>query len=433
MWYNLEMKKQRKQLTKETRLKQSNTRLANENTRLREELKERDNKIFSLEKDLEKLKLIVEELQKIVFKIKKKKDKNNKDDESDKSKDADSKHNHNGRSKRDSSSYQRSKPKQEEITDNQKCEIHECPDCGTQLTQIKIIKRFIEDILPMPDWHKVLKKVTELFITTGYCKGCEKRKSAKPIPKSMVSLGNNIRQFIVFTDIVLQLSYEQIRDLLQGTMHFNISDGEITNILEDESINLRSEFERIKQGVRGQLGSHFDETTWNILQHEYMRNKQNKDDPPDKIDYGNYAWVMTGIENSDAIFALGRNRGKGNIYDLAGDDYEGIGISDDYNGYKNTFKEGKHALCWAHPHRKFKDIKNSEKLSKLKKEHCKKTYDEFAELYKDVREVCAKPFVKKERIKEKERLIPVFENAAAPHKKDPEKIVTIKSRLLKQI
>lgn len=429
------MKKQRKQLSKEVRLRQAVSRLTNENARLRKEKKEDKKEILCLKEEVEKLKLIVEELQKIVFKIKNKKDKNNENNNDDKYNDSDSKHNHNGRSKRSATSYQRSKPKQEEITDTQKCEIDNCPDCGMRLTQVRIVERFIEDILPMTEWHKVLKKITKLLITTGYCKKCKKRQEAKPLPKSVVSLGDNIKRFIVFSDIVLQLSYGQIADLLAGTVHFSISDGEIANILEDESINLKAEFERIKKGIRGQPGSHFDETTWNILQHEYIEKKRNARDKDEreKKDYGNYAWVMTGIENSDAIFALGRNRGKRNIYDLAGDGYGGVGVSDDYNGYKNAFKKGKHALCWAHPHRKLKDIKNSDKLSKTKKEHCKAVYEEFAELYKDVREIAQQPFNRQVRLKEKERLIPIFKNVATPHKKDPDKVKRIKSRLLEQM
>jgi len=431
--------------TKEQRQAQVISRQANRITEFINNEKYYLNEISSLRNELEKVKLMLEDFRKMLFGAKKK-DKNKDNDNSD-----NNKINHNGRDKRSTSSYQRSKPKPEEITDTQKHTIDCCPDCGTELTRLKIIERFIEDILPMKEWFRVLKKVTRLLITTGYCKNCKKRKEAKPIPKSVVSIGDNVKKFLVFSNVVLQLSYEQIADLLTGTIHFDISDGEIANVLEKESGDLKPEFERIKQSIRGQPGSHFDETTWNILQHEYLSKKQrhknnhgnNYDNNPnennsfidekEKSNYGNYAWVMTGIENTDAIFQLGRNRGMKNINTLAGDDYDGVGISDDYNGYKNTFAEGKHALCWAHPHRKIRDIKDSDQLSSSTKEHCEEVYNEFAKLYAEVREICARPFEKSERLKEKERLIPIFKNIATPYEKDPEKIKKIKARLLEQM
>jgi len=401
--------------TNEQRLLQANSRLTNENAKLRQELQKRDEETINLKKLLEKALLRIEELEKIVFRTKRK---NNGDKDEDKNNSKPS--SDNGRGKRGSGSYQRPIPAEEDITDTQECIINNCPDCGNKLTRVETVVRYVEDIVPMKEWFKTLKKATKLLITTGYCRDCQKRVAAGPLPKSTVSLGGNVRQFIVFSNIVLQLSYGQIRDFLAGTVRFNISDGEIINILEEQSTGLKPEFERIKESIRGQPGAHFDETIWNILQ----------EDATEK--YGNYAWIMTGIENTDAVFQLGRHRGKGNINDLAGEDYGGVGVSDDYGAYKNAFNKGGHALCWAHPHRKLRDLKNSDSLTKDKKEHCLKEYEKFAKLYAQVREVCVKPFCPEERIKEKERIKPMFLDMAAPRGKDPEKLAQIKRRLLER-
>ena len=105
----------------------------------------------------------------------------------------------------------------------------------------------MEDILPMQEWFKKLKKVTKQFIPTGYCSHCKKQTSAIPLSPQIAGLGQNIRQFIAFADVVLQLSYDQIQDFLEGSLHFNVSNGEIVNSLEEQSIGLAPEFERLSR------------------------------------------------------------------------------------------------------------------------------------------------------------------------------------------
>jgi len=54
---------------------------------------------------------------------------------------------------------------------------------------------------------------------------------------------------------------------------------------------------------------------------------------------------------------------------------EQVGISDNYNVYKNVFKY--HQLCWAHPYRKFRDLVESGVLGYEKKDICRKVYEKF--------------------------------------------------------
>jgi hypothetical protein len=90
--------------------------------------------------------------------------------------------------------------------------------------------------------------------------------------------------------------------------------------------------------------------------------------------------AMTGSGGPETIFKFGENRGRGNIKELQGENYQGIMVSDDYGAYKNSFKEGKHALCWAHPFRKFKLLAKSKNLSKKTRKHCQGEYIIFAKL-----------------------------------------------------
>ena len=66
--------------------------------------------------------------------------------------------------------------------------------------------------------------------------------------------------------------------------------------------------------------------------------------------------------------------------EMRGDKEDSIGITDDYGGYKNTFEH--HQLCWAHPHRKLRDLAESEKLTGRTKKTCEKVFKDFQILYK---------------------------------------------------
>ena len=405
----------RGKLTIEQRLKQANSRLQNENVLLRNKLKERDERIDVLEKKLEKALLYIEELQKYVFRGKKK-DKDNNDDDND---DKNNKSGSSGSDKRSNSSYRRPTPHEDEITDFKEYHISNCPDCNTVLSKIRILEFFEEDIIPIMEWFEKLKKVTKVSITTGYCSNCKKRFSAIPIPKQKVSIGENIKQLITFQCTVQQLSYSQIADFLESHLHFNISNGEIANILSRQASKLKPTHDDLIKSIRESKAIHMDETGYNIAFHDEYS--------------GNHAWVMTSAENTDAVFVLGKNRGGGNIPDLIGNDFNGIGISDNYGAYTNAFQKGKHALCWAHPLRKFRDLKNSKGLNKEKKQVCNEFYRNFAEVYSEVTKVHQTDFDRNNRKQNKNVLMNKLKNILTIDKNDPIKLKTLKTTMLKKI
>ncbi len=93
----------------------------------------------------------------------------------------------------------------------------------------------------------------------------------------------------------------------------------------------------------------------------------------------------------------------------------------------NTFEV--HQLCWAHPHRKLRDLKDSNTLAQEKREHCRNAFERFATLYCEVRETRATPFVLREREEKKVVLMEQFDIIATAHPDDPLKLAKIKKRL----
>ncbi len=336
-------------LTKEQRLEQANSHLINENARLRLELVEKDKRINELEVKLEKAMLCIKELQKYVFRGKK------KDDDDDFSSKLSSKSLLTpSKSKRSDSLHRRSILDERDINNFRTHHINNCPNCDGSLSKLRVLEFFEEDISALIDWHNKLKLITKIYITTGYCSHCHKRVSAMPIPKQKVSIGENVKELIVFHITVLQLSHSQVIDFLKSHCNFEISKGQIVNILYEQALKLKPVHDDLIKSIRSSSGVHMDETSNNIAFHDKYS--------------GNYAWSMCSIQkdNFDTVFVLGKNRSVGNAKKLLGENYQGIGVTDNYGAYTNIFRTGNHALCWAHPHRKFRDLKNSKYLKNVK-------------------------------------------------------------------
>ena len=254
-------------------------------------------------------------------------------------------------------SYQRPVP--ENSTETKSHPVSECAHCHGVLHK-KSTRVFFEEDIPLPIQKVIIKHEVEV----GYCALCKRQSSGYPIPSKKSVLGKNVKKYVCILSIGSRLSYAQIQEHLRDVFGLSVSIGEIGNILQTEADDLRPEYQALKQSVLTQTGTHYDETGWKVQKEEQ----------------GKFAWVAAGTDNNDTVFALGRSRGKGNIEDIGKGK---IGISDDYGAYRNSFPE--HQLCWAHPHRKLRDVAESNEIEKKKKAHCARVYGLFSSLYRRIR------------------------------------------------
>lgn len=300
---------------------------------------------------------------------------------------------------RDIFSYQRPIPKQ--ITKIEPHPVSECARCHGELKK-KQIRVFFEEDIPLP----IRKIAVRHEVEIGYCKSCRKQSSGIPIPSKKSVLGENVKKYVCILSIANCLSHSQIQDHLKDMFSLDISIGEIGNILETEADHLRPAYQALKESVLNQMGTHYDETGWKVQKEEQ----------------GKFAWVAAGTENNDTIFSLGRSRGKGNIEDIGKGK---VGISDDYAAYKNSFSE--HQLCWAHPQRKLRDLAESEEFGKRKKKQILKTYQNFSNLYQNIRKKIGNeisPYLKT-------RFQNIFNQISEPHNLDPTPLSKLKESLRK--
>lgn len=298
---------------------------------------------------------------------------------------------------RDAASYRRPIPTH--VTDVRSHPVAACTHCTRSLTK-KHTSTFFEEDIPLP----IAKLVIRHEVEVGYCPSCKRQSSGIPIPSKKVVLGTQVKKYVCVLSIANRLSHSQIQDHLMDVFDLHLSLGEIDRILSTEADDLRPTYELLKQSVLSQRGVHHDETSWKVQQEEQ----------------GNYAWVSIGTENNDAVFALGRSRGKGNI-----EPHRGVGISDDYGAYKNTFQE--HQLCWAHPHRKLRDLAESGVFNPREQKRTRETYERFAALYRMIRKKAAEgfsPYLKR-------RYSALFDAIAMSHARDPAPLARIKATLRK--
>jgi transposase len=392
-------------LTKTQRQKQVIARLKNENQNLRNRVKELEKENGYLRQEVETLKIQVEELTRIIFGVKNnnRKGKRNQDNRGD-----EVLRNTVKRSKRTAASYQRPLPSEDEVTDEEVYAIDYCDVCGDELEKKEEVIRYIEDV-----WIGILdqlkhrtKRVIKQIIERGYCMACKKWRSKIPISKQTVLLGENVRMIVGYGIHVLNLGWDQVKNLLNDLYMINVSDGEIGLMLEKTSDRLEIEYERMLARIRGSTSVHLDETGW--------RTGSEK----------NYAWVMASGESEEAIFGVGKNRGKGNAEDFLGEGYGGVRVTDCYGAYKNL--AGAHQVCWVHILRKARDLSNSERLSKEKRIMCEEVYHDLACIYVSTQNMLEKAYkrlsTRKTKGKELARKVDVVIGKIRSYKKAPKKL-----------
>jgi len=360
------------------RQKQINSRLKNENTHLREQMSVLEIENARLATLLEKVLLQVEELRTIIFG--KKKPKKEPEETTDEKNDSDKTPRGGNRSK---DSYTRPTPQETDVTDTEEHPITHCPDCHTELTDKQRIIRYIEDIrfacMDGLEGFKKTKRVTKHIIERGYCPNCKKWHSAIPISSKVTRAGPSVRLFIAHAINILRLSYAQTIECLDTWFGFALSEGELTNILEKASIKLKPEYERIHARILKSKSVHLDETSH---QTGFIHN---------------YDWVLTPGDSEEAIFLIGKNRGKGNAKKLL-KGYEGVRVTDGYPGYTNL--PGTQQRCWAHILRKVRDLTETKLLDEEKHEFVQGIYERLGLYFHKLTMLIETPFDQEERNKQ---------------------------------
>lgn len=260
------------------------------------------------------------------------------------------------------------------------------------------------------------KHVTRHLVTQGYCSTCRVWVSATTLPTAKVILGENLQTYLCYTTTILRLSYAQTVNHLDEVFHIHISQGEIARILYQRSQQHETDYEKLKTKIRHSPVIHLDETS-------------------DRVRDGDgcsaYTWLMQAKQAPEVVFAMGKTRGGGNALELIGES-RAVGVTDDYGVYKNVFKE--HQLCWAHLHRKLRDLATSTVLEATTLVHCQDVYKTESAIYASIRELANRDDVQdQQRTLWIKQFTTKLTKLASPQVLDPHKLVTYKRTLAKNI
>ncbi len=156
--------------------------------------------------------------------------------------------------------------------------------------------------------------MTEHTVERGFCSKCRKWHSETPIPTTNVIIGENVRNYVAYSSVILRLSYSQIVDDLRNRLNFTLSSGEIDRILKKKAKGHSIDYERLKKVIQKEPVVHFDETGDRIR---------------DGDGYKAHTWLMQGVDKPEVLFQMGQTRGKG-VAEKMLEKSGAVGVTDDY-------------------------------------------------------------------------------------------------------
>lgn len=296
------------------RLKQINTRLKNSNDQLRAENKELKQEIRALQKEVSKLQAKFEdkELQRkhLLEKLYKPNKKSDQDKPLGK--------------KPGARGYHRPKPKDEDVTEEIKFTPARCPYCkqgGCLGPAQETIIKFLEDIVILPE--KIVKK---FIITKHWCSNCKEYIRSDKIPAKIERIGPNTMAYVLYARYRLRLPFNKIKQSLKDLHNFDLSEGEISEQLNQASELFGADYEAICELIRQSDQVYCDETGWRIR--------------------GQNFWIWVFVTPQGLRYVIEDTRGKGVPERALGDKEDRVLISDFYAAYQNL--PGKNQYCWVH-------------------------------------------------------------------------------------
>jgi transposase len=230
--------------------------------------------------------------------------------------------------------YHRTKPKDEDVTEEIKLIPTRCPCCKRRdgLGPVKdTLIKYTEDIVILPE--KIVKKY---IITTHWCAYCKEYIRSDKVPAPLERIGTNVMAYILYARYRLGLPHHLIQQSLKDLHHFNISEGEITLQLEKARELFKNDHAAVIELIKIADKVYCDETGWRIK--------------------GKNFWIWVFVTDKGIRYVIEDTRGRGVAEDALGDKEDRVLISDFYAAYKSI--PGHNQYCWVHLLRDSKDTES---------------------------------------------------------------------------
>lgn len=186
-----------------------------------------------------------------------------------------------------------------------------------------------EDCVPQRKqyaWRIVEGKATYICYTIY---GRPDSKSVANVPglqNSRSEYGLEIILIVAFLHYWIGISLDHVCDVLRFFTGLDLSKSQADSVLNQLSQDWAQQYDTIAELLALQLVIYIDETGWKVGARSC------------------YTWAFSTAMH--VLFRCGVGRGQAEAQAILGDQFGGIGVTDDYGAYKHLFKE--HQLCWAH-------------------------------------------------------------------------------------
>lgn len=210
-----------------------------------------------------------------------------------------------------------------------------CPECDLRLGGISLAR--CREVIDLPPPAQV--QITEHRLFKGWCAGCQKWHEA-PVDLQAEVLGQGrigvrLASTIAYLRTSLRLPLRHIRDLLRTLHGFEVSLGEIVELLHRISTHAQPVLDALLSEIRASPAVQADETGWR----EDGKN--------------GYIWSVS--TPTVRYYEYHHSRAGEVIKRLIGDEFAGVLGSDFYAGY--NIHQGLHQRCWVHFLRDIHDLK----------------------------------------------------------------------------
>jgi len=167
--------------------------------------------------------------------------------------------------------------------------------------------------------------------------------------------GIEIILIVAFLHYWIGISLDRVCEVMAFFTGLKLSKSQANALLNPLSRDWEQEYDTLAELLAQQLVIYVDETGWQGGKAAC------------------YTWVFS--TPMHGLFRCGVGRGKAEAQAILGEQFGGIGVSDDYGAYKYLFSE--HQLCWAHLLRKAIKLM----LQQSQAGHYRQFFDELYELY----------------------------------------------------
>ncbi|MGH2479040.1 MAG: IS66 family transposase [Ktedonobacteraceae bacterium] len=210
-----------------------------------------------------------------------------------------------------------------------------CPNCDLRLGGISLAR--CREVIDLPP--PVPVQITEHRILKGWCTGCQKWHEAPVDLQGEVlgqgRIGVRLASMIAYLRTSLRLPLRHIRELLRTLHGFEISLGEIVELLHRISTSAQPVLDALVSEIRASPAVQADETGWR------------------EDGLNGYIWSVS--TPTVRYYEYHHSRAGEVVKRLIGDEFQGVLGSDFYAGYNSH--QGLHQRCWVHFLRDIHDLK----------------------------------------------------------------------------